>query len=363
MSAENCPFEIIREDDKEDTRNRKNDRYVSFEIKIGEEDDAPTVSQEFKKLDSTNPEDVLLFIEHFDDLVDTLETEEGAPRFKLIKALLAGDPAKKWKNILNEVTDRNQRGFENCIEKLLLSYMDQEISLDTKDWLQSIKKPRNMKVQDFLARIRAINDLITFMPYLGTATARIQPAKFTDPELAVILRKSGPKHWRDSQIKANLKNLNINEQANYYSSLKRVDDDSNYGNRNQNNNKKKNKGKKIMETEITIKRIIEITIIIKITQTLLMKIKMILFVQFMESTRCPNVQQSRMQRKISNRKNRTDRTMVITITEIRDQLKTMVLVNLLMVQGINHKQIQGINLKNLKMKSQLMLLMNHPILS
>jgi hypothetical protein len=46
-------------------------------------------------LDSTNPEDVLLFIENFDELVDTLETDEGAPRFKLIKALLAGDPAKK----------------------------------------------------------------------------------------------------------------------------------------------------------------------------------------------------------------------------------------------------------------------------
>jgi hypothetical protein len=90
-----------------------------------------------------------------------LETDEGAPRFKLIKALLAGDPAKKWKTILNEVGLRNQNAFEQCIENLLLTYMDQEISLDTKDWLQNVKKPRNMKVQDCLARIRSINDLIT----------------------------------------------------------------------------------------------------------------------------------------------------------------------------------------------------------
>ncbi len=67
-------------------------------------------------MDSTNPEDVLLFIENFDELVDTLETDEGAPRFKLIKALLAGDPAKKWKTILNEVGARNQNAFEKCIE-------------------------------------------------------------------------------------------------------------------------------------------------------------------------------------------------------------------------------------------------------
>jgi hypothetical protein len=104
-------------------------------------------------------------VETFDDLVDTLETDEGAPRFTLIKALLTGDPLKKWRNILNEIAGRRQTDYENCIEKLLLSYMDQEISLDTKDWLQNVKKPRNMKVQDFIARIRPINDLITCMPY------------------------------------------------------------------------------------------------------------------------------------------------------------------------------------------------------
>jgi hypothetical protein len=259
MSAENCPFEIIRSDEKDVSSEKKKDKYVSFEVKLGDGEDDPTVSQEFRRLDSTNPEDVLLFIENFDELVDTLETDEGAPRFKLIKALLAGDPAKKWKTILNEVGARNQNAFEQCIEKLLLSYMDQEISLDTKDWLQNVKKPRNMKVQDFLARIRSINDLITYMPYLGTGATRIQPVKFTDPELAVILRKAGPKHWRDSQVKANLKNLDINAQSNYYSSLKRVDDEaqnnssksknnnsnkkgfSNNNNRNKNKNNKNNK--------------------------------------------------------------------------------------------------------------------------
>lgn len=226
MSAENCPFEIIRTDEKDKNRSKHKDGYVTFEIKIGTSEDAATVSQEFKKLFSTNPEDVLIFIENFDDLVDILATAENSSWFSLIKALLSGDPAKKWRNILNEVPERNQRGFEKCIEKLLLSYMDQEISLDTKDWLQQVKKPKTMKVQDFLARIRQLNDLITYMPYLGTATECMNPVKFTDAELSVILRKAGPKHWRDSQVKANLKNLNINEQANYYSSLKRVEDES-----------------------------------------------------------------------------------------------------------------------------------------
>ena len=104
MYAENCPFEIIRTDEREENRSKHKDRYVTFEVKVGTGDTAPKVLQEFKKLDSTNPEDVLTLIKTFDHLVDTLGTVEGSPRFTLIKALLSGDPLKKWRNILNEVT-------------------------------------------------------------------------------------------------------------------------------------------------------------------------------------------------------------------------------------------------------------------
>ncbi len=79
MSAENCPFEIIR--DADDNSTTKKDKYIEFEIKIGTGDNAPTVKEQFRKLESTHPEDVLDFIERYDQLVETINTAEGRPRF------------------------------------------------------------------------------------------------------------------------------------------------------------------------------------------------------------------------------------------------------------------------------------------
>ena len=48
MSAENCPFEIIRSDEKDEDRRKHKDKYVNFEVKLGEDENAPTVSQEIR---------------------------------------------------------------------------------------------------------------------------------------------------------------------------------------------------------------------------------------------------------------------------------------------------------------------------
>ncbi len=48
MSAEKCPFEIIRSDEKDVSSEKKKDKYVSFEVKLGDDEDDPTVSQEFR---------------------------------------------------------------------------------------------------------------------------------------------------------------------------------------------------------------------------------------------------------------------------------------------------------------------------
>ena len=78
--------------------------------------------------------------------------------------------------------------------------MDVKVSLDTKEWLQTITKPRKMTVQDFLACLRYINHLsIPYMPAVDNASTMIH--KFTEAELAQILRKAGPKAWRKAQIK------------------------------------------------------------------------------------------------------------------------------------------------------------------
>ena len=84
-----------------------------------------------------------------DELIINLDVGEGPPRFRLIRTLLGGDAAKKWNtvaaNIAPQDADKTQVNFERCIEDFLLTYMDREISLDTKEWFQVIKKPKKLE--------------------------------------------------------------------------------------------------------------------------------------------------------------------------------------------------------------------------
>jgi hypothetical protein len=46
----------------------------------------------------------------------------------------------------------------------LLLFIEEDISLDIKQWKSKIKKPRNMSVQDFVQRLNNLNDLIDYTP-------------------------------------------------------------------------------------------------------------------------------------------------------------------------------------------------------
>jgi hypothetical protein len=159
---------------------------------------------------------------------------------------LAGDPAKQWIVITNDTPDCDQDSLVTCLEQLALVYMDRDISLDTKEWLQQVKKPRSMTVQTFLARLCHINDLIEHMPLpLEGADEDDRVPKFSISELSIILRNACPRSWRDAQVTANQKYMSLTAQANYFSSLKKLEDNKTNGKQDQRNgqNKRNSNGK------------------------------------------------------------------------------------------------------------------------
>ena len=99
MSAENCPFVIIRAARSEE--DLKSDQFVKFELPIDpDEADGLKSNIQFKKLDSDDPEDVLLHVRNFDKLVTDLGTAEGAPRFRLFSMTLSVDVEEDWSGII-----------------------------------------------------------------------------------------------------------------------------------------------------------------------------------------------------------------------------------------------------------------------
>lgn len=249
MSAEDCPFKLIRpEVDKDD---QKSNLFIKFEVPIDANDpDGLKSNIQFQKLNSDDPEDVMAHIQNFDALVDDLETAEGEPRFRLFRLCLAPNSQKTWVLVLDEIgDDRNQGDLENAIEIFLLKKVERDCALNTKEWLNQIKKPRSMTVKKFVERIKEINNLIPYMPLPedgATEADRIE--SFTEAELRNILKKASPRQWRDTQVKSNIRFETTTAQVQYYEKLRNIEERGGHnnnnksggkGDRNNNNNNKK----------------------------------------------------------------------------------------------------------------------------
>jgi hypothetical protein len=101
---------------------------------------------------------------------------------------------KKWLDIIiKSATNQLQEELENCIEKFLLLFMEEEIYLDIKEWMSEIKKPRKMSIQDFIQRFNHLNDLFDYTPIPDpTNNLGVQTPKFTDAESAHIVCNACP---------------------------------------------------------------------------------------------------------------------------------------------------------------------------
>ena len=70
--------------------------------------------------------------------------------------------------------------FKTSVDEFALTFMGSETAQDTREWLQQLKKPRTMTVQDFLARLRKLSDLIECMP----TTSLGPPEVLAPPEIS-----------------------------------------------------------------------------------------------------------------------------------------------------------------------------------
>jgi hypothetical protein len=134
MSSANCPFSIFPKKEDPDSMRRK-DRYVSIGIPLDPNDpNSQKITHEYPKLNSTEVEAVLEFFSTFDDILKTLALPRGLQRFRLIPAMIGHDAQKKWLDIVtNHATNQTQEKLEDCIERFLLLFMEEDISLDIRN--------------------------------------------------------------------------------------------------------------------------------------------------------------------------------------------------------------------------------------
>ena len=140
MSAEDCPFTLIRQEASDDEK-KSADSFIKFEISIDPGDpDGLKSNMQFLKLNPDDPEDVLSFFRNFNKLVDDLGTAGGEPRFRLFSLVLGPDAESDWNTVLEEIgVDRGQDEFVAAVDLFLLSKVERDCAINTKEWLNQVK--------------------------------------------------------------------------------------------------------------------------------------------------------------------------------------------------------------------------------
>ena len=189
MSAENCPLKLIRK-----THNFEREKYHYLELDMPLDPNNPNglkVSNKYKKLIHMDAESVLEFIVEYDGIVEDLNIPEGVARFRLFEALIHSNAKSAWGNIRDLHTENHQPTLELCINLWILKFMTRDISLDTKEYLRIVKKPRQWTVAKLKDRLHTLNYLIARMP-APVNGGDIAP-RFSDDELKVILQNCCPR--------------------------------------------------------------------------------------------------------------------------------------------------------------------------
>ena len=189
MSASDCSFDIIRPEYNDDDKKSK-----QFIIDPNEPDGLKTIIQ-FRKLESDEPEDVLVHLRNFNKLVDDLETDEGEAHFRFFQLTLGPNAQSDWATVLEEIGDnREQDKFLEALDTFFLSKVDRDCAINTKEWLRQVRKPRSMTVKKFMQRVKHINNLFSVIPLPEEGVNEEERIDgFTEAELRNILKKASPR--------------------------------------------------------------------------------------------------------------------------------------------------------------------------
>ena len=71
-----------------------------------------------------------------------METDEGDPRFKLFNLVLGLNAQSDWATILEDLRPyRNEDNFVEACELFMLTKVERDCAINTKEWLNQVKKP------------------------------------------------------------------------------------------------------------------------------------------------------------------------------------------------------------------------------
>ena len=144
---------------------------------------------------SGTPEELLLFIKSLKKVIVGQAITSGPNQYSLARHLLQGDALAAFEKAAPAQTSETIATFKECLEELKKHIFPQRALANQKRYMRRfLRKPRDMSVREFAARLNEINE------YLSDFPPSNENNKLLMDELMDIAEFSVPATWQKTMI-------------------------------------------------------------------------------------------------------------------------------------------------------------------
>ena len=183
---------------------------VTFTVYLDDENKEDKMKITCPKFDTGSVEDWLEFRKAMDLVICQKNLNRDATKkFKLLRMLLSGTALEEfdslYENLEPEVsgpdddptrTYDTEENYQKIMEDLTVSHIPVKFAHSTRKFLRTVRKPRNLSVEEFKKRITTVNGYLNFMPnYKGLNVP------LSNEELQLCFEQGMPRNWQTALTK------------------------------------------------------------------------------------------------------------------------------------------------------------------
>jgi len=187
------PLVRVKKSDEEDPN-----RFLHIELKSNP---SQTTSQKYKKsvciFRHGSIEDFLEWKKDLEAVFEGQSIRTAPAKFAMAKRLLEGDPLINFENSIALHGDETEENYQAVMRDLMLYIFPKKALRIQKRYMRrQMRKPREMRVRDFVARVQEMNNYLKYFPPFEDV--QILP----EDEILDILESAVPNTWQKEFVRS-----------------------------------------------------------------------------------------------------------------------------------------------------------------
>ena len=167
------------------------DKYLTFKLRSNPADEHSTMYElTVPFFSSGTPEELLDFIKNVEKVFVGQNMTAGPARYSLLRRVLQGDALAAFNRAATATGNETNDHLKTCLTELKKHIFPQKALNNQKRYMRRfLRKPREMKIREFMTRLNKINELLTLFPPVRDGQ---EAEKLPDDELMDIAEFAVP---------------------------------------------------------------------------------------------------------------------------------------------------------------------------